>query len=55
MVWSLIFLEFGVDLVNAEEQGIQVQHRMSEQKDLYQTPRMEDDASLETCESGNIN
>ena len=35
VVWSLIFLGFGAHLVNAEEQGSQVQQRMSE-KDLYQ-------------------
>ena len=44
VVWSLIFLGFGVHLVNVEEQGIQVQQRVSE-KNLYQTlqvdfPRM---------------
>ena len=30
VVWSLIFLGFGVHLVNAEEQGSQVQRRMIE-------------------------
>ena len=34
-VWSLIFLGIGVHLVNAEEQGSQVQQRMSE-KDFNQ-------------------
>ena len=35
IVWSLIFLGFGVRLVKAEEQGSQVLQRMSE-KDFYQ-------------------
>ena len=30
VVWSLIFLVFGVHMVNAEEQGIQVQQRTEE-------------------------
>ena len=34
--WSVKFLGFGVHLVNTEEQGSQVQQRMSE-KDLYRT------------------
>ena len=48
-VWSLIFLGFGVHLAKVEEQGRQVQQRVSE-KDLYETlpsrRPMEDDASL---------
>ena len=39
-VWSLIFLGFGVHLVKAEEQGSQVQQRMSE-KDFYQIPQVD--------------
>ena len=35
-LWSLIFLGFGLHLVNAEEQGCQVQQRMIE-KDFHQT------------------
>ena len=38
IVCSLIFLGSGVHMVNAEEQGSQVQQRMRE-KDLYQTPQ----------------
>ena len=37
-VWSLSFLGFGVHLVNAEEQGSQVQQRMSE-KDFIKLPK----------------
>ena len=37
VVWSLIFLVFGVRMVNAEEQGAQVQQRT--EKDLGQIPR----------------
>ena len=40
LVWSWIFLGFGMHLVIAEEQGSQVQQRMSE-KDSYQTPQEE--------------
>ena len=36
VVWSLIFLVFGVRMVNAEEQGVQVQQRT--EKDLGQIP-----------------
>ena len=49
VVWSLIFLVFGVHMGNAEEQGIQVQERI--EKDLCPTlPSrlpMEEDALLE--------
>ena len=51
VLWSLIFLGFGVHLVKAEEQGSQVQKRMSE-KDFYQIPQSprpvdeEEDAAL---------
>ena len=34
VVWSLIFLVFGVHMVKVEEQGSQVQQRMSEKKPL---------------------
>ena len=37
VVWSLIFLVFGVHMVNAEEQGIQVQQRI--ETDLGEIPR----------------
>ena len=37
VVWSSIFLVFGVLMVSAEEQGVQVQQRI--EKDLGQTPR----------------
>ena len=40
VVWSLIFLGFGVHLVNAEEQGSQVQQNMSE-NDFYQIPQVD--------------
>ena len=40
LVWSLVFLGFGMHLVSAEEQGSQVQQRMSE-KDFYQTLQKE--------------
>ena len=50
VVWSLIFLGFGVRLVNAEEQGSQVQQRMSEndfdQIHPSRRPMEEEDASL---------
>ena len=59
VVWSLIFLGFGVHLVNAQEQGSQVQQRMS-QKDLYQVPQVEvpwmrkKTWQWETCERGEV-
>ena len=37
VVWSLIFLVFGVRMVNAEDQGVQVQQRI--EKYLGQIPR----------------
>ena len=47
-VWSLIFLVFGVHMVNAEEQEIQAQKMRAE--DLFSNspsgPPMEEDASL---------
>ena len=39
-MWSLIFLWFGVNMANTEEQRSQVQQRMSE-KDFYQTPQVD--------------
>ena len=39
VVWSLIFLMFGVHLVNAEEQGNQVQQGI--EKDLCPTPQVD--------------
>ena len=59
VVWSLIFLGFGVHLVKAEEQGSQVQQRMDESKRLLSNspsrrPMEEVDASLETCEGKNL-
>ena len=38
VVWSLIFLGFGVYLVKAEEQGSQVKQRMSEKDLLSNSP-----------------
>ena len=59
LVWSLIFLLFGMHLVKAEEQASQVKQRMSE-KDLYQihqfeVPRMRKKMwQWVTCERGKV-
>ena len=42
VLWSLIFLGFGVHMVNAEEQGIQV--RQMNGKELYPNHRVENDS-----------
>ena len=49
VVWSLIFLMFGVHLVNAEEQGRSGTAKDERKRQLSNSPRrlpMEEDASL---------
>ena len=48
VVWSLIFLVFGVHLVNAEEQGNQAQ--IMSEKDPYPTPQVDFRWRINLCE-----
>ena len=56
-VWSLIFLVFGVHSVTAEEQGSQVQQRMSEKDLLSNSPSrlpMVEKRPLEACDGERV-
>ena len=52
VLWSLIFLGFGVHMVNTEEQGIQV--RQMSEKELYPIHRVEDDSRWRRMQTLNL-